>query len=879
MASLTQLCFAAPTPPPWFYAPLAPGGLAELDSARLGLTAAFGWVLQRITTASTLGFKWLTRGNFSCRRDYLTPTPTSGYYRGSTINATGNFSLAITVVSALAIFVFILFGAGLVYFRSFTSVLHQEAKNEKRSPKSLYSESPTLFYQDDTALPPASHMPRLSCFWVSALSFILRGLAFLFRLIHIEELLDMVEGKTTEQAAAVRSTSLSSFVSADFVQTSTTSHIAELRALDQRLRRAINSSTPSQTVSPARLPDVNKTLVAPLSPFHAKSNLGQVFPPSSDDNADILILPEGVKGSPCIEIDPTAARKEPVTDAVANIVGEISNPLAVGAKSVALLEGDKGTTPSLPTSNRRSPLRSSPLDPAVAPISVKPSGVPDLPLPTSSPAYNSRYKRFRPTHLTTGDRPSTPASVEPSGVPDRALATHEPLAESSAQAELRRIFQWFSPLRPRHPALVPGIASKPSTTTAELQQIPQPCFDDSRLQPKPTTLTSFVRPLVPPVAIETSHRKNASIKKKDCQNPPARKDILEGRPQVPRDRLASIRSRSDTEANPRLLISASQRGLATLTLFQMDINLQLTRRARDELLPGQSSTGGAKANAPQILTSKSPKGITATQDEPRDTLLHVTPDRSITDAGAELPLRRTRPPQKDPAIIQMDLRPQFLREKLAQETNRSSTGAKETPPRLPTTPSQKELADTQQIPKDVQSTGVRLASAGPSHYVEAARSPPNTPLRRTSKDRARSCATKTVSHLFEAVAAVQDRPRRTIERSREVTAPCDIRIREKYPARETQPGEQPRRPMALPASADLQGVHEGTPREIVKHAIEEIRQRRKDLFVRVQPTLTYWDERRELRSKQTAQEVDKNQTSPGGECPTIYPSFQISDSH
>jgi len=54
-------------------------------------------------------------------------------------------------------------------------------------------------------------------------------------------------------------------------------------------------------MSPARLPDANKTVVAPFTPAHAKSKLERVFLPSSADKVDVILLPEDVK-SPFTQI-------------------------------------------------------------------------------------------------------------------------------------------------------------------------------------------------------------------------------------------------------------------------------------------------------------------------------------------------------------------------------------------------------------------------------------------------------------------------------------------------------------------------------------------------------------------------------------------------
>jgi hypothetical protein len=70
--------------------------------------------------------------------------------------------------------------------------------------ESPYSESATLFHQDETVSSLGLNTPRLSYFWIGALTFGLRVLAHLFRLICMEKLLDMVENNITEQRAAVR---------------------------------------------------------------------------------------------------------------------------------------------------------------------------------------------------------------------------------------------------------------------------------------------------------------------------------------------------------------------------------------------------------------------------------------------------------------------------------------------------------------------------------------------------------------------------------------------------------------------------------------------------------------------------------------------------
>lgn len=196
--------FAPPTATPLA---LYTSGLTGMDPARPALSTAFEWFLRRIL-AFTTGFKWLSLGNFSRRTLKLPATPTSDYYLEPTktvIMTTVNHSLAISVMSVFAFFVSLLFGAGVVYFGrrggssvSPSTVYHQKAKNLKSS---LYAEPPTLCRQDDTVLPD---MPRLSSFWISALSFVLRGLAFLFRLIAVEKLLDVVEDNAADHETAVR---------------------------------------------------------------------------------------------------------------------------------------------------------------------------------------------------------------------------------------------------------------------------------------------------------------------------------------------------------------------------------------------------------------------------------------------------------------------------------------------------------------------------------------------------------------------------------------------------------------------------------------------------------------------------------------------------
>jgi hypothetical protein len=207
--------------PPPTAAPLAlyTPGLTGIGSALPTHSTAFGWVLQRVlsltTTASTAGFKWLSLDNLSRRPLNLPATTTSRYCLEptTTLITTGNFSFAIAVIPAFVFFVSLLFGAGVVHFgrrggssiSSFTDS-RQKAKNAESLPRSrsLYTDSPTLFHQDDTVLSLATNIPRLTSLRISALSFVLRGLAFLFRLVCMEKLLDMVEHNAADNKAAVR---------------------------------------------------------------------------------------------------------------------------------------------------------------------------------------------------------------------------------------------------------------------------------------------------------------------------------------------------------------------------------------------------------------------------------------------------------------------------------------------------------------------------------------------------------------------------------------------------------------------------------------------------------------------------------------------------
>jgi len=84
------------------------------------------------------------------------------------------------------------------------TVSRQKAKNAKALPRSLYTDSPTLFHQDATVLSLVSYVPRLSSLRISALSLVLRGLAFLFRLVCVEKLLNMVEDSAADHKVAVR---------------------------------------------------------------------------------------------------------------------------------------------------------------------------------------------------------------------------------------------------------------------------------------------------------------------------------------------------------------------------------------------------------------------------------------------------------------------------------------------------------------------------------------------------------------------------------------------------------------------------------------------------------------------------------------------------
>jgi len=204
--------------PPPTAAPLAlyTPGLTGIDSALPTHSTAFGWALQRVlsltTTASTIGFKWLSLDNLSRRPLDLPATPASNYcLQPTTIITTGNFSLAISVIPAFVFLVSLLFGAGVVHFGrrrgssiSPFTVSRPKVKYAKSLPKSLYTDSPTLFHRDASVLSIASYIPRLSLLWICALSFLLRGLAFLFRLIHMEKLLDMVEHNAADHKAAVR---------------------------------------------------------------------------------------------------------------------------------------------------------------------------------------------------------------------------------------------------------------------------------------------------------------------------------------------------------------------------------------------------------------------------------------------------------------------------------------------------------------------------------------------------------------------------------------------------------------------------------------------------------------------------------------------------
>lgn len=198
---------APPTATPLaFYYP----GLTGLNPARPAFSTAFEWFLQRILTFTTTGFKWLTIGNISRRTLKLSATPTSEYYPKPTktvIVTTVNHS-AISLISAFALIVSLLFGAGVVYFGrrggssgSSSTAYRQKAKKANSSPR--FTKSPTLFHQDDTVSPLVSYMHRFPSFWVSALSFVLRGLAFLFRLIAMEKLLDVVEDNAADHETAV----------------------------------------------------------------------------------------------------------------------------------------------------------------------------------------------------------------------------------------------------------------------------------------------------------------------------------------------------------------------------------------------------------------------------------------------------------------------------------------------------------------------------------------------------------------------------------------------------------------------------------------------------------------------------------------------------
>ena len=390
-------------------------------------------------------------------------------------------------------------------------------------------------------------------------------------------------------------------------------------------------ATPTPTgVSPACLPDANKTVVAPFTPAHAKSKLERVFAPSSDDKVDVILLPEEVTSCPLtyIHIDPASSHKASASPAIAEVLRvEPLGDVYAAATSVVRFEGGDGVIPSFPTSTRCSSFRSTSPNMIVAP----PSGVPDTPLPTSSPVYKSSYQPFGRGHLSSGNHMSTPSrnnvavsgSVEPSGVPDRVVA-FEPRAESSSLAEVRRIFQRcleYSPQRQRCskplPA-TPSVRSEPhseSVFQAEVQQTFRPCFDDSRLQ-HTTALASSVCPIDPPLGMDTSHHENPSDKQEgtgECPKPTPQKDVtvLES---IPKDfRLQSPRNRSTTDAEINH-ISAVQ-----------DLGQTESTRQREGLLSNHSPTH-ATPKRDVTATRCNSEGIRehTTCDETENQPRHVT---------------------------------------------------------------------------------------------------------------------------------------------------------------------------------------------------------------------------------------------------------------
>jgi hypothetical protein len=420
------------------------------------------------------------------------------------------------------------------------------------------------------------------------------------------------------------------------------------------------TSTPTG-VSLARLPDTNKTVVAPFTPAHAKYKLERVF------------LPSSVKSGPptCTHMDPASSHKASASPVVADIFGV--DPLTdvyAGATSVARFEGGDDVTRSLPTSTRGSLFRNHSPSTVVSPLSIIPSGGPDMLLPTSPPVYKSSYRQIHLTsgnHLSTTPRIHTAVSrpVEPSGVPDRSVAP-EPRAESSAQAELRRIFQRCledSPQRQRYskplPA-TPSVASKPrseSVSQAEVQRKFQPCFNDSRLQHTYSKSTTPVRILTDAEenhigALQTNFGQERSERDRllssrshisadpDSPRLPTRatpkKDITTA--QCNSEGIQNYIIRDGAENQPRLVTSVSERDAIAADPSQMEVR-GVGRSRRQSRIEAAAETGVSVCTK-YHLSGKIPEDISFAESRIRDETVAAEPRESQSDEQPRQQIRQ-----------------------------------------------------------------------------------------------------------------------------------------------------------------------------------------------------------------------------------------------
>lgn len=543
------------------------------------------------------------------------------------------------------------------------------------------------------------------------------------------------------------------------------SHIAESRVLD----RGLVLTTPTQTgESPARFSDANKTLVAPFTPY-AKSKLGQVILPSSDDKVDVILLPKEIKACTptCIDIDPASFRKA----------------------TIAPAEGGEGMIPSLPASSRRS-FRSRPIHPLntiVTPHSVEPSGVPDIPLPTSPPVYKSSYQPFRRVHVTSGDLPSTPPRnsavvslpVEPSGVPDEvdARVNRPNRFISPAVADL---FGKIFPLSPT------------ATSAARLEGgegvIPR--------LPASTRRSSFricppTHSLVAPLSVEPSGvpLTTSSPVHKSFYQPFRRIYPTSGdRPSTPPRKSAAVSSSVEPSGVPDRVVALEPRA-------------ESSSEAR---IFKDSEAADARVNRLNRFT-----------EEEIDARLKATRERLTL--GKLLSSRLAAGGEENPRLSRF-------------ASTRSTSAEADRPP----------LKDQTQLPLGV--------------------TPKNTNVAETDLN------------LAESAADVRERVRRTMERAREAAEATDLRIRTKFPPRESRPPLH--RPKPKSTGTDPQTTNQETARDKAREAMAQIRRDHEDLLARVQATLKRCDERRELwAAKARSQEVDKVQTGPKRPASTLFSKY------